>query len=225
MSCPMWIFLKLCRSQKSKTVPQAPYHSDWGSYYNFINTKYTDMHRVIYKIVHDRARAILIIPALHHRHWFSTLKYITKAAYRLPLQALKIRHASDLRLARVFQNLVCWVDGALLPVTHTSGTVWDTDTPQTAPPLSHVVNSVVGCTIVSWLRNDTQADNAVRHISDLSSYQPDPRLPSLEADDFTYIEFSSVESDMCSLTSSESSHNQTEQHDFVAQLQVMRLSD
>ena len=157
-----------------------------------------------------------------------------QAAYRLPLQALKIRHASDVRLPRVFQHLVCLVDRALLPVTHTSGIVWDPDTPQSAPPLSHVANSIVGCTlydndrnfakaIVSWLRNDTH--NAVRHISDLSSYQPDQRLPSLEADDFTDIEYSSVESDMCSLTSSQSSHSHTEQHDFVVQLQVMLLSD
>ena len=122
----------------------------------------------------------------------------------MPLQALKIRNASDVRLPRFFQHLVCLVDGALLPIAHTSGSVWDPDTPQTAPPLSHVVNSIVGCTlydndrqcakaIVSWLRNDTQADNAVRHISDLSSYQPDPRLPSLGADDSTDIEYSSVD--------------------------------
>ena len=194
------------------------------------------MHRAIDKMMHDRVRAIVIVPAWHHRHWLSRLKYITKAAYRLPLQALNIRHASEVWLPRVFQHLVCFVDGELLPFKHTSGTVWDPDTPQTAPPLSHVVNSIVGCTlydndrecakaIVSWLRNDTQADNGVRHISDLSSYQPDPRLPSLEADDFTDIEYSSLESDMCFLTSSESSHSHTEQHDFVVHLQVMRLSD
>ena len=64
-----------------------PYSADQWPYYSYINTRYEDIHKVIDKIIQDKAKGILIVRAWQYRHWYAALARITKASYLIPLRA------------------------------------------------------------------------------------------------------------------------------------------
>ena len=223
----------------AQKVVTDPYCSEWSAYYCFINTKYEDMHRVIDKIVHEKVRAILIVPAWHHRHWFPTLTRITTAAYRLLLQALQMRNGASSPLPHVFPHLACLVDGSLMHVARLDGEPKDTLNKDTTAQLCNIVNDITGCslfgsnkacaaTTVAQLRHKIPKSCAIRHMCDVTHYTPPVVHHSLDRDDLTDIEYSSSEGDNTSDWGSNSSSNNTCLSDFsdqaLPQVSVKKLS-
>ena len=89
-----------------------PYFADWGPDYSYINAWYEDIHKVIDKIIQDKAKGILVVPAWQYRHWYAALARITKASYSIPLRALKMQNHPDvpmrLGISRILH--VLWMD-------------------------------------------------------------------------------------------------------------------
>ena len=44
-----------------------PYSADWRLYYSYISTRYEDIHKVIDKIIQDKANGFLVLPAWQYR--------------------------------------------------------------------------------------------------------------------------------------------------------------
>jgi hypothetical protein len=70
---------------------------DWSGTLNWINPPFNIIHRVVSKILQDKARGILITPLWERASWFQTLQSLAQDTYDFPTSSILFKHGSHLR--------------------------------------------------------------------------------------------------------------------------------